>query len=233
MTETVAVVLSRYDSDRLPGKALLEINGRPLLGRVLDQLAFVGMLDRVVVATSDRSVDDVIVQFCITEGINVFRGSYRDVLGRVVDCARLLGADRIVRISGDSPFIAPKWVSAAIEHSLIGQSELVTNVSPRTFPRGVSVEVLTIDALYRLDELAESEEDREHVTSFCYRHRDLFTLDNLKADQAWYTSVSLVVDTPEDLARARWIAERVDQLPSPVCLDTVAHLAKEWNGAQP
>ena len=57
-----AIIFSRMDSKRLPGKALVKIGGRPMLGRVIDRSKCT-MTDNIIVATSFREIDNEIVLF--------------------------------------------------------------------------------------------------------------------------------------------------------------------------
>jgi spore coat polysaccharide biosynthesis protein SpsF len=226
---TGLIVFSRFDSRRLPGKVLRPIGGRPMLGRVLDRVRQVQRADQVVVATSDRDVDDPIDAFASAEGIAVFRGAADDVLGRCLDCAEAFSFERIVRISGDSPFMDP----GVIDHLLaVAQdrsgTEVITNLFPRSFPAGISVEVLTRNVLERLASLATDDPDREHVTTYVYRHPDKFLIRNLTSDPA-YPSVKLVVDDQDDLQRAEWIVGRIQGPPEAASLETIVALARAWD----
>ena len=88
-------VLARMDSTRLPGKALMELGGRPLLGLVLDRVRRAYRAERVVVATTDRAIDDPIAEFTAQEAtrsprspstvpLSLFRGDCDDVAGRIL-----------------------------------------------------------------------------------------------------------------------------------------------------
>src|SRR5688572_15146748 len=92
-------------STRLPGKILEPIAGRPLLDHILGRLATLRNPAKVIVATSDGVRDDVVATFCSERGVDCFRGSEQDVLGRYYECARLYRFDHIVRLTGDNPFV--------------------------------------------------------------------------------------------------------------------------------
>ena len=61
---TVAIIQARMGSSRLPGKFLMDLAGRPLLERVIQQVKGSKFLDDVIVATSTESEDDAIEKFC-------------------------------------------------------------------------------------------------------------------------------------------------------------------------
>ena len=58
-----AVILSRYDSSRLPGKALLKIAGRPIIQYVIELCKSINNISDVVLATTNRKIDDNLVKF--------------------------------------------------------------------------------------------------------------------------------------------------------------------------
>ena len=84
----VAIIQARMNSNRLPGKVLKDICGESMLSRVVHRVKSATSLDKVVVATSDTLVDDLIENECGKLGVSVFRGSEDDVLDRFLSgCA--------------------------------------------------------------------------------------------------------------------------------------------------
>ncbi|MFZ0808877.1 MAG: NTP transferase domain-containing protein, partial [Candidatus Sulfotelmatobacter sp.] len=69
----VAIVQARMGSTRLPGKALLDLAGKTVLGRVVERLRRVAAINAVVVATTDSARDDAITDECRRESVAVFR----------------------------------------------------------------------------------------------------------------------------------------------------------------
>src|SRR5437763_8372818 len=97
-------------STRLPGKVLADLDGAPVLARVVDRTARADTLSAVVVATSTTPADDVIEELCQRRGWNVFRGSEPDVLSRYHQAAVAFDAEAVVRITADDPFTDPAVV---------------------------------------------------------------------------------------------------------------------------
>jgi spore coat polysaccharide biosynthesis protein SpsF len=200
----VAVVQARFSSRRLPGKVLRPMRGRPLLGYVLEALSHARGLDGIVVATSSDREDDAIVAFARDEGIPCHRGPLENVAARVLGAARSLGADALVRVSGDSPLLDPVLVDLATEMFRKAPADLVSNVVERSFPRGQSVEVLARNALERALPLIVGAYDREHVTPYFYAHRDQFTIRSFTA-AVRRPDVQLSVDDGIDFERCEAI----------------------------
>ena len=148
----VAIVQARMGSTRLPGKALLEIAGVPMLFRVLNRLAHSELIDKIVVATTQSVMDEALVKACDERGVESFKGSENDVLDRYYEAARRFDADVVVRITSDCPLIDPSIVDHVINKYMQNREtvDYVSNViEPRTFPRGLDVEVFSYLALAR------------------------------------------------------------------------------------
>ncbi len=223
------VVFARMDSRRLPGKALCDIAGRPLLGRVLDRVRAVHSAPPIVVATSARAVDDPIARFAKAEGVGLFRGDAADVLGRALACADHFAFSAIIRISGDSPFIDPGLIKQCVTRfEAVPEIDLVTNAMPKTFAPGLSVEVIATEALRRASREATATDEREHVTLYLYRHAARFRIENIAAPDERYLGITLTIDEPGDLDRATWIAQALGPRAASAPLDEVVALARRF-----
>jgi spore coat polysaccharide biosynthesis protein SpsF len=162
----VCVVQARMGSTRLPGKVLRELAGQPMLTQLLRRLRTCASLDEIVIATSIAASDDPIAELGVSEGVRVCRGSEADVLGRIVQAARATQADVVVRVTADCPLIDPHVTDRVINELTTDGSaaDYASNVLRRTFPRGLDVESMYLDTLLRVDRLAQTPAEREHVT---------------------------------------------------------------------
>ncbi len=204
-----AIVQARMSSRRLPGKVLREVGGRPLLGYLMERLAACDALDRTVVATSVDASDDPIEEFCRRSGWACVRGDLHDVAGRFETVLNHHPFDAFVRICADGPLLDPAVVSRGVSLFRSGGFDLVTNVSPRTFPPGQSVEVVATAAFRRaLDDMSDGE-DREHVTRVFYRNPHRYRICNF-AGGAPADGLSMVVDTEDDFTRLERVIAAMD-----------------------
>ena len=200
---TVAIIQARLDSSRLPGKVLADLGGAPMLDRVIARAAACPAIGRIVVATTDRPLDDAIADRARDLDCEVYRGSANDVLGRYVGAARASGAHVVVRLTADCPLLDPQVIGAVIA-ALRGDVDYASNTHARTFPRGLDVEAFHADVLVRLDRAAHSDAAREHVTAFVMERPDLFSVCQVVSPRD-DSDLRLTVDTPEDLALVRAI----------------------------
>ena len=220
------IVPARMNSRRLPGKPLRDIAGKPLLQWVIESLEHVEGGAGVVVATSTDSRDDALAAWCAARGCACYRGSLDDVAGRVLGAARARGAEAFVRVSGDSPLLDPALVDRAVELYQGGGVDLVTNVFPRSFPVGQSVEVLSRAALERVLAETAHTEDREHVTRWVYANQDRYRILNF-AHERDESGVRLAVDSPEDLRRIERIVAAMTGPHTEYGLPELLRLARE------
>jgi 3-deoxy-manno-octulosonate cytidylyltransferase (CMP-KDO synthetase) len=107
----VAIIPARYGSTRLPGKPLARIGGKPMIQRVYESAAKAKGLDRVLVATDDRRVEETVRDF----GGEVMMTSKNHASGtdRLAEVARKIKADWFVNVQGDLPFIQPETIARA------------------------------------------------------------------------------------------------------------------------
>ncbi len=141
------IIQARSGSTRLPGKVLAEVAGRPMLGFMLDRLRDRLEGAQLVVATSDLDRDDAVADVADDAGVAVVRGPEADVLERFRLALEAHPAEAVVRLTADCPLIDPALVTRVIELRAETGADYACNVLPRTFPRGLDVEVLTAEAL--------------------------------------------------------------------------------------
>ena len=197
-TRTIAIIQARIGSTRLPGKVLLPLAGEPVLTRVVRRTARARSVDAVVVATTNQPADLAIVELGRREGWLVERGSESDLLDRYVQAARAHRADVVIRITSDCPLIDPDVIDQTVDAFEAGAVDYASNtLEPRTFPRGLDVEVVTMAALERAWREDADPGWREHATPYLYRHPELFRLLRVPApvDESHHR---WTIDTPED-----------------------------------
>lgn len=162
------IVQARMTSHRLPGKMMLSLGGEPVIRHVLRRCRKIEGIDRVVCAVPD-SRSAPLVREAMALGIKVVKGSEHDVLSRFHMAAECVGADVIMRVTGDCPLIDPEVCSRVL--SLVTDGvDYASNVMPRGFPRGMDCEAFTMEALKRAHAEADDPYDREHVTPWMQRN---------------------------------------------------------------
>lgn len=202
--KVVAIVQARLGSTRLPRKVLLDIEGKPMLARVMNRLRRAQKVDAVIVATTVEPQDQQLAEFCETHGWPVYRGSHHDVLDRYYRAASEHSADVIVRITSDCPLVDPEVVDAVIRKLRETKADYASNVAPRTFPRGLDTEVFSFATLEQLWREDQNPAWREHVTTLVHKMPEQFRVANVVAETDC-SHLRWTVDTPEDIELVRRI----------------------------
>ena len=204
----VATIEARMTSSRLPGKVLLKVTGKPILGHMIERLQRVPSLDEIVVATTVNATDDPVVALAEDMGVGHFRGSEDDVLLRVLDAARAHSADVIVETTGDCPLIDPGLVEICIQGYLEAGVDYLANTLTRTYPRGMDTQVFSTDVLADVASRTDDPEDHEHVSIYIYNHPKIYSLKNMPGPpELSDPNLGLTLDTPEDFELIRRIFE--------------------------
>lgn len=201
----VAIVQARVGSTRLPAKVFADLAGQPMIARVVRRVTRAARPHHVVVAIPNASRDDSLADLCRASDWPFYRGSEEDVLDRYYWAAREYDAEGVVRITSDCPLIDPGIIDDVVTLFLEGKWDYVSNtLEPRTFPRGLDVEVFTSDALKVAWKEDANPSWREHVTPYLYRHPERFRLRGMSCDVD-HSDMRWTVDTSEDLGFVRRI----------------------------
>ena len=210
---TVAIIQARMGSERLPKKVLADIHGQPMLFWLLKRIKSVDSIDEIVVATTECSSDDFLVQWLKNINVKFFRGSVDDVLHRYYETALKFNADIIVRITADDPLKDPSIISQAIQELKDNQLlDYCSNTIEPTYPEGLDIEVFKFTALKKCHFEAKLFSEREHVTPYIWKNKHLFNVKNFKYNQD-LSYWRWTVDKPEDLTFMRSIFEHFKEDP--------------------
>jgi spore coat polysaccharide biosynthesis protein SpsF len=226
----VAIVQARMGSNRLPGKVLLDLAGAPMLERVVRRTEAIPGIDAVVVATSVNPADDAIQALCRTTARRCVRGDEEDVLSRFFDAATQHGADHVVRITADCPFLCSSEAGRIVAHHLATGADYSHNVTAwgSGMPLGTGTEVFTLDALARSCREGHEPHHREHVDEYVSEHPEIFRIEMLEAPpDLYHPDLRLTVDTAEDLALARAIYRALERPERLIDLAEVLELLRQ------
>jgi glutamate-1-semialdehyde 2,1-aminomutase/spore coat polysaccharide biosynthesis protein SpsF len=196
---TAVVVQARMSSSRFPGKMLATIRGVPLAVWVCKRAAEAKLVDVVVLATSAESSDDPLARTVEQAGFRVFRGSLDDVLERFAGAARSVDADIVVRVTGDCPLMDPDLLDEMLHVFSRNEHDYLSNVSPPTFPDGLDLEIMRMQALESAARKARTKHDREHVTPYLRQHPEELAVGNYTNPRGDESRLHWSVDEPRDL----------------------------------
>jgi len=206
--KTAAIIQARMGSQRLPGKVLMDIAGKPMIDHVVERARRCESVDGVIVATSTNSDDDQLADHCRKIGVNVVRGSEQDVLSRYALAAEKFRCETVVRITSDCPLIDPAIVDQVVyEVSRNPGVQYACNFFPqRLYPRGLDVEAITAQLIRQLNKEATDPRHREHVTLKVYENAFRFNIASV-SNRLDHSHLRWTVDTEADLKLVRKICE--------------------------
>jgi spore coat polysaccharide biosynthesis protein SpsF len=216
----VAIIQARMGSERLPGKVLARIGNSSLLTILIHRLRQSKYLDEIVVATTTKTIDDVIVELAKHEGVRWYRGSDQDVLDRYREAAKRLDADVIVRVTADNPLTDPELTDRLIEAHLKDKWDY--SYCPDA-PLGTAAEIIDHGALDTASRAASSWSEKEHVTLYFRLHPDDFAVQTIKSKIK--AGIRLTVDTAADLTLMNALDEMLGPLQD-VNIKNVVELVK-------
>jgi len=228
----VAIIPARYHSTRLPGKALADIAGRPMIEHVYRRSASAAGVDAVIVATDDQRIAEAVQQF--GGRVVMTAASHRTGTDRVAEVARGIECDIVINVQGDEPLIPPQMIEDVVapfrdpDVVMTTLRRHIDSEDDRLNPHVVKVVVnRDDDALYFSRAPIPSGRGVtafKHVGLYGYRRQFLLefaalpqtplevseSLEQLRALEHGFRirtpetiHDSLGVDTPEDLERAR------------------------------
>jgi spore coat polysaccharide biosynthesis protein SpsF len=196
---TALVLQARLDSTRLPGKSLLPLGERPLVLAVMEALRDVPA-DLYVLACAEDCAGPF-RPLAEAAGFVLFPGPKEDVLARYCLAVRQFNMSRVIRATGDNPFV---FADAAAAMNDKAAALNAAYGGYRGLPLGAGVESVDAGALVRAESEAAAPYDREHVCPYLYGHPETFSLYRPLAPRRWRGSgIRLTVDTAEDYERAK------------------------------
>lgn len=182
---TGVIIQARMQSQRLPGKVLMDLGGQPVLARVIQRSQVGRAREHVIVATSSLPADDGVAAYCAEQDVPCFRGSESDVLGRFVGAAALYGLDTIVRVTADNPLVGPDVIDDTLKAHAAGGGGVSSTFYSRTFPNGTVISVLDRVVLDHLASTATDPRVREHIIPNLDALKGLFPVNHVAARPEW------------------------------------------------
>ena len=204
------ILLCRTSSSRLPNKIFSEFCGASVLTHILFRLSKVISISEIIVATSDHISDDEIETYCNRSALKCFRGSHDNVVDRFYQCAVSYNLDYAVRINGDNVFIDGISLLRMLSIARTDIYDLITNIPGRTFPNGMSIEIIKSDALTNVFRNARNTAHSEYVTNYMYENKNdfrVFIYENVEFSNL--KGLNLKLDTYADLERVTQVSSAI------------------------
>jgi len=194
--KVVILVAVRLKSKRLKKKAILKLNGIPLILQLTERIKQSKLPSEIIWCTSTNKEDDELERLGLLNGVKVLRGSERDVMSRFIFAAKKYKAKNVVRVTGDNPLTDPKVIDLLIKKHLKNKNDYTCCNS---IPIGTRSEVISLSALKKCHKLIQDPNSTEYMTWMLNRS-DYFKTDDILFPQKKMnrSTISLTIDTKED-----------------------------------
>lgn len=202
-TNRTVIVQCRLSSTRLPGKALKDLGGKPVLAWVLSSMKKVNA-DNYFVATDETSYE-ALLPVCREYGFECFAGSLNDVLDRFVSLLNTVKTQTVIRATADNPFLfyeAAEESAALFEEKNEGKGHC-DYLTYSGLPHGSGVEVFSADSLKKAASETTDPYDHEHVGPAFYNHKERYVCEFVPAPRRYnFPELRTTIDTYSDYLRA-------------------------------
>ena len=209
LVKIVGVIQARMGSERLRGKVLAPlIQSESILSTLLRRIESSDI--EWWVATTNNPEDNLIESWAKHLGLQVFRGSEKNVLSRFTAIARITDATWIVRVTADDPFMFSDEIKKLIQMTKSAQestSLICDNPSDRSYPLGYCPQIVRAEALIKVEELIPENQSfhRTHVTSFLKESSEYIELN----EEIRHPEYRWTIDTDKDLEFAQNIFRKI------------------------
>jgi spore coat polysaccharide biosynthesis protein SpsF (cytidylyltransferase family) len=185
-------------SRRLPGKVMLPLAGVPIIEHLLDRMKRVSGLSGVIVATTADPRNNELVAHARHLGALVWREpSEDDLAARLYNAAHAFNADAILKVNADSPLIDPEVLQTLLDTYRSRNVDYATNKIIWSYPKGLSAEVIAVDALAWCNDNLVEASDREYVSDWIKTHNNKFSVASIESGRN-LGHFSWMVDTQEE-----------------------------------
>lgn len=214
----------RSDSSRLPDKALLPILGKPTIEMVVLRAKRVRNADKIVVCTTERPIDDAIVEIAQRNGVDFYRGSLEDKLARWLGAARAFGLDFFVTMDGDDLLCDPELMEIGINQMKEEDVDFIE--APKGLICGSFTYGIRTKALEKVCSIKGST-DTEMMWVY-FKDTGLFKVSTLNVDDPVFhdSNIRMTLDYVEDFAFFTAIFENFDCVDNAVSLREIVPFLK-------
>lgn len=200
------IIFARSNSKRLKKKVLREIGNIPLILIVFSRVRKVFPKNKIVIATSKNRFDDNLVKILKKNNIKFFRGNLNNVFQRSMQCCNKFNFDAFMRVCSDRPFFYYELANRMKKKFEKGQFDIVTNVFPKTFPKGLTCEFIKFNTLKKVNEKDLTKREQEHMVNYFYKNSKNFSIKNYKSKLSTkYKNLNLSIDNMSGLNMSKKI----------------------------
>lgn len=201
------IAAARSDSQRLPNKAFIPFPNDPMIIVLLNRVKNTKNISKVLLATTNRKIDDKLAHIVEKSGFNVFRGDNKNLVKRFVDAANLYDCDYVIRVTGDCPFVNSDLIEYCLDQIKDIDFDLATTKG--NFPQGVDIEIYRSEVLSNIYiKKLLSKNEKEHMLNYIYNNERNYNIVKIKPKKNWISNILFTIDDSDDLKRALSIVNK-------------------------
>ncbi len=178
-----AIIQARISSERLPGKVMMDLpygTGITVVENIVSRIKGVKKIEKIILATTVRKEDDALERLSRKLGIKCFRGDRDNVLSRFIGACSKYGIGTALRLTADNPCIDPSVIKKVLDNHIRNTAEYTLTSG---YPLGTNIEIVSFEALKKVEKMASDKFSLEHVTSYINEHPDRFKIIKLSAEK--------------------------------------------------
>jgi spore coat polysaccharide biosynthesis protein SpsF len=202
----IAALACRAGGSRLYGKPLQNIdikNSITILDHLIDGLKACESIDQIVLGISEGKENQVFIDYAHKHDVPYILGSEKDVLWRLIQCARTENATDVFRITSEDPFVAWELVAEAWEKHVNHDNDVTVS---DYMAEGLNFEIYTLNALEISHAKGNDYERSEFCSAYIRNHPSEFKIEIIEPKESLKRlDLRLTVDYPEDLVLCRRI----------------------------
>jgi len=195
--KSIAVIQARMASKRLPGKALMKLDGLQLILHVIASGKKIQGIDEVILATSSNEENNELEKIARVTDIDVFRGAEEDVVGRFCAIANSKSADYIVRLTGDNPLHDSDIISSLLRNHIESKKDYTCITG---LPVGTGADIFSRKAITLSAEKGDGNKMADSVEQYVLEHPNSFKILHLNVVPS-LSHYRFSIDTKEDFER--------------------------------
>ncbi len=223
----VALIQVRLASSRLPNKALINIGGKTLIERVVDQIKRSKYTDEVIVATSDENDNLPLINFLKEKRINYYAGNLLNIVDRFINAAMPYEPNIIVRVTGDSPFVSYEMIDLYVE-SHVKNNVDYTSSDYGILPTGVLTEIISFSSLKNLNNFNLDFNYTEYMTYYFRNNPSHFKIKLIDVPRKYkFPQYRVTLDYKEDLELVEQITIKLEDGNKESSLENIISVLQE------
>ena len=203
--KTKILIICRTGSKRLPNKIKKKIKGFSLLEILILRLLTIFDSSDIVICTSLKENKSFFKKISQKYRVNLFFGSNRNVLKRMIDASKKFKIGTIIRITGDNPLTDTKILVDMLNCFFkFNVDYLYTNL---LFP-GLKSEIFKVSSLRRCLKICEDPMSSEYLTYYFLRKHTFkircFSKKKVKKEK----NLSITIDDRKDFLILKRIIDK-------------------------